>query len=81
MANQQIILTDIQTIFCDIFDDDTLIITMDTTAADIPDWDSFQHINIVIAVEQKFGIKFHLSEIERLQNVGEFIELTLSKLQ
>ena len=80
MIDKSTILIELQEIFREIFDDNTLSITRDTTSTDIADWDSFEHVNIVISVEQKFGIKFQLSEIESLQNVGEFIDLTASKL-
>ena len=50
------------------------------TAADIAEWDSFNHINLIVATEAKFGIKFQTSEIESLRNVGHFVELIEKKL-
>jgi acyl carrier protein len=44
-------------------------------------WDSFNHINIVVAVEAHFGIKIHTAEIEELRNVGELVELVEKKLK
>jgi acyl carrier protein len=67
-------------IFRDIFDDDTLVLRPEMTAADIEDWDSFNHINLIVATEAKFGIKFQTSEIESLRNVGHFVELIEKKL-
>ena len=43
-------------------------------------WDSFNHINIVVAIESKFGIKFHTAEVEELRNVGDLVELVEKKL-
>jgi acyl carrier protein len=62
-------------IFRDILDDDGLVLKPELTAADVPDWDSFNHINIVVATEAVFKIKFKSAEIEELKNVGEFVQL------
>jgi acyl carrier protein len=70
-------LTDI---FRDIFDDDSIVIKPETTAADIEDWDSFNHINLIVATEAKFGIKFQTAEIESMKNVGHFVALIEKKL-
>ncbi|MEA4911735.1 MAG: acyl carrier protein [Oscillospiraceae bacterium] len=67
-------------IFRDIFDDDALVITDATTAADIEDWDSLEQINILVAMEKTFGIKFSVGEVEGLKNVGEMMDLIASKL-
>ncbi len=55
-------------------------ITLETQAAEVPQWDSINHINIVVAVESVFKIKFRTAEIERLRNVGDFVELIEQKL-
>ena len=67
-------------IFRDIFDDDELTLRPDMTAADVQEWDSFNHINLIVATEAKFGIKFQTAEIESLKNVGHFEELIAKKL-
>ncbi|MDQ1692735.1 MAG: acyl carrier protein [Acidobacteriaceae bacterium] len=67
-------------IFRDIFDDDDLTLRPEMTAADVKDWDSFNHINLIVATEAKFGIKFQTAEIESLKNVGHFEELIAKKL-
>jgi acyl carrier protein len=67
-------------IFRDIFDDDELNLRPDMTAADVQEWDSFNHINLIVATEAKFGIKFQTAEIESLKNVGHFEELIAKKL-
>lgn len=66
-------------IFRDVFDDDSIEVNAETAAKDIPEWDSFNHINVVVASEMKFGIKFRTSEIEGLANVGEFARLILER--
>jgi len=73
------ILEGLTEIFREIFDDDSLKLTMDTTADDIDQWDSFNHINILVAAETRFGVKFKTAEIEGLKNVGEFVHLIEKK--
>ncbi len=67
-------------IFRDVFDDDTLVITDSTNAEDIEDWDSLEHINLIMAMEKEFGLKFNLQEIGELANVGEMADLIGRKL-
>lgn len=70
----------LQEIFRDIFDDDELIIREDMSANDIEDWDSLAQINLIIAIEKEFKVKFKLDEVSNLKNIGEMLEL-LSKKQ
>lgn len=65
----------LQEIFRDVFDDEELEITEETTAEDIEGWDSLTHIQIIVGIEKKFKIKFSAVEIKASENVGEFIEL------
>ncbi|GAA0313717.1 acyl carrier protein [Sphingomonas oligophenolica] len=74
------ILERLTDIFHDILDDDSIVLQPETTAADIKDWDSANHINIVVAVEGRFGIKIRNAEVERLKDVGDFVALIRSKL-
>lgn len=67
-------------IFRDIFDDDSLQIRPQMTAHDVKDWDSFNHINLIVAVEAKFHIKFKTAELESLRNVGHLMEMIEKKL-
>ena len=67
-------------IFCETLEVEHLNLELDTTAADIDEWDSFNHINLIVAIENEFQIKFALSEIEELKNVGEMIDLIDLKL-
>ena len=67
-------------IFIDVFDDNSLIIKEDTNADDIEDWDSLANINLVVAMEKEFNLKFNINEIEKLNNVGDMIDLIKKKL-
>ena len=69
------IKNDVQEIFRDVFDDEELIISNETTADDIEDWDSLAQMNLVVAIEKKFKIRFKVEEIASLHNVGEMLEL------
>ena len=73
------ILAGLTNLFREIFDDDRLVLTPDTAAADVPGWDSMNHITIVVEAERQFGVKFRTSEIEELRNVGELITLIEQK--
>ncbi|MGB7769811.1 MAG: acyl carrier protein [Verrucomicrobiia bacterium] len=74
---------DVQQIFREVFGDDQLVLTDTMTAADIPGWDSLGHLNLIIAMEKRFGIKFATAEISRLkedgQNVGTLLALVGTK--
>ena len=54
-------------------------LTLETTAADVDDWDSVVHIMLVLASEREFGVRFESSEIANAGNVGEFIALIEAK--
>lgn len=79
MTNEEV-LRKLDEIFQDILDEDDIRLTPETTASDIKDWDSANHINIVVSVEGRFKIKFSNAEVERLKNVGDFIDLIQKKL-
>jgi acyl carrier protein len=66
-------------IFRQVFDDDSLVVTRDTTANDIDEWDSLTHLNLVMAVEQRFKIRFALGELQGLRHVGDMVDLVNKK--
>lgn len=66
-------------VFRDVFDDDTITIGPATTAADIEGWDSQAHVSLVVATEMRLGIRFRTSEIERLSDVADFVQLISAK--
>jgi len=67
-------------IFRDTLDDDTLVLTPNLTAAEVPEWDSFNHINLIVAIESRFKIKFQTAELEELHTVGHLADLIAKKL-
>jgi acyl carrier protein len=74
------ILQELTPIFREVFDDDSIVLTRETTANDIDAWDSLSHMNMVMAVEVKFKIRFALGELPSLKNVGDLADLVLKKL-
>lgn len=71
------LLLDVQEIFRDNFDDDALVLTRETCADDIEDWDSLEQINLLTAIEKKFGLKFRLEDVRGLENVGDLVDLVV----
>ena len=66
-------------VFQDVFDDDTLTVQDGTSAKDVDGWDSYEHINLIVAVQNAFGVKFSMGETTKLKNVGEMVDLILKK--
>lgn len=77
--NNQELLDQVQEIFHDQLDDETIILTTETTAEDVDDWDSLTHIMLVVAIEKHFKVKFTSSEILSWKNVGEMINCISGK--
>ena len=69
------ILPQINEIFKDVFEDDDLVVTRETTAHDIEEWDSLMHVTLIVNVEKTFGVKFSSSEISALKKVGDLEDL------
>lgn len=67
-------------VFQDVFDDDSITVNAETTADDIEDWDSLEHINLVSAVEKEFGIKFTMAQVVGMKNVGEMVDVILAAI-
>ena len=73
--DQQSIFDAVQEIFRDNFDDEELVITRQTCAEDIEACDSLEQINLLTAMEKKFGLKFKLDDVRGLENVGDLLDL------
>jgi acyl carrier protein len=67
-------------IFHKVFDDGSIILNRETTADDIDAWDSLSHMNLVMAIEMEFNIRFALGELQTLKNVGNLSDLIDRKL-
>lgn len=74
------ILKQVQDILRDIFDDEDIIVTNDTVADDIEDWDSLEHINVITSMEKHFNIKFAMNEVTGFKNVGNMVDTIFNKI-
>ncbi len=67
-------------IFCQVFDDEDIKIAPEKTANDIDGWDSLSHVNLIVAVEGHFGIRFTQKELLTFKNVGDLLKAIESKI-
>jgi acyl carrier protein len=78
--NENVIFEKLTQIFRDVFDDDEITISAETTAPDIEDWDSISNIQLLVTIEQAFnGIKFSTGEVANMKNVGEMVDAIKKK--
>ena len=77
--NREVILADLNDVFRDLFDDQSISLNDGTTAADVDGWDSLEHINLILAVEEKFNMKFTMGEVTGMKNIGEMIDIIIKK--
>jgi len=75
MMDRQEVFNRLNEIFQDIFDDEELVVTDETCADDVEDWDSLRHITLISAVEKAFGMKFAMKEVLEMENVGAMADI------
>lgn len=66
-------------VFRDVFDDESITVGETTMSKDIEDWDSLEHINLVIAIEKKFNMRFTMGEVAKLENVGAMVNMLMER--
>lgn len=69
------ILEKVNEIFWDVFDDESIVVTEETTAEDIDDWDSLTHITLITEIENEFDFKFGMKDVLGMKNVGEMLDI------
>ncbi|TCL59326.1 acyl carrier protein [Kineothrix alysoides] len=79
MTREEVFKT-LSEVFQDVFDDETITVNGTTTSEDIEDWDSLEHINLIAAVEQEFGMKFTMGQVVTMKNVGEMADIIISQI-
>lgn len=67
-------------IFRNNFDDDGITLCDVTSSGDIEDWDSLEQINLVVAIQDEFKVKFNIDEVNAMKNVGEMVDFILEKM-
>ena len=80
MTDQEV-LTSFNRILRDLLLDDSIKLTMQTRREDVANWDSFNYINFIVAVEGEFGVKFKVADIESFENVGGIVTETANLLK
>ncbi len=80
MVTKQKILKEVNQIFRDVLDDDSIVIGEKTTASSVAEWDSLTHIQLVVAIEKFFKIRFSSLEIQKFKNVGEMCDAIMKKV-
>lgn len=80
MLTKEGVLAQVNEIFRDVLENDNLVIKNETTADDVEEWDSLTHLQLVVAIEKHFNIRFTSSEIINFSNVGEMCEGILEKI-
>lgn len=73
------ILSKLQEIYQDVLDNEDIELTLETTADDIEEWDSLSHIQLIVAIEKEFKVKFTSKEITSWKTVGDMIDCVISK--
>jgi len=73
------VLSGLHAIFLEVLDDDGLEITRQTSAADVQNWDSLAHLEIIEMVQRKYKVKFSLTELQKLKTVGDMVDLIIAK--
>lgn len=79
MQNEAL-LEQVQEIFRDVLDDEEIVLQETSTAEDVEGWDSLTHIQLIVAIEKHFKIKFTSKEILSWKNVGELVDCLAAKL-
>ncbi|HNP49080.1 MAG TPA: acyl carrier protein [Bacteroidia bacterium] len=78
---KQNILSELTGIFKKVFENDSVILQMDTTANDVDGWDSLTHTAMIVEVEKHFNVKFKLKEVLGFKNVGDMVNMIHTKLE
>jgi len=78
MASTEI-YEELRQIVCDVFMSDDLVLSPETSAKDVPGWDSFKMVEIIVTVEERFGIKIASRDVDRLRNLGDLVTMISDK--
>ena len=80
MTREEVMKT-LNEIFCNVFDDNSIVLTDETNSSDIDDWDSLEQINLIVNIENEFEMMFDMAEVSDLANVGEMADLIMRKFK
>jgi acyl carrier protein len=74
------ILLEVNNIFKEVLDEENIFLSFETTADDIEEWDSLSHVQLIVAIEKKFSIRFTSTEIQEFKNIGSLCEAVKNKI-
>lgn len=77
--NKTEVLSKLTAIFKQVFSNDSLILTSELTANDVDRWDSLSHMILIVEIENVFSIKFKLKDLNKMRNVGDMVDIIVSK--
>lgn len=81
MTIEDAILARVRGVIAEVFGDDNVVVESSTTAADVEGWDSVSNIEVLVALEREFGIRFNTGEMATLANVGRLVTLIAGRLR
>lgn len=73
------LMSEVTDVFRAVFHDEDLVVDRETTATDVPGWDSLSHVTLILTMEQRFAIRFASTEVAMLKNVGELEDMIISR--
>lgn len=74
------VLSKVNEIFVDAFDKEDLKVNFETTAKDVDGWDSLMQMNLIEMIEDEFDIRFDMNEVVNMKNIGEMVDIIISKI-
>jgi acyl carrier protein len=81
MTAEDRVLARVRGVIAKVFGDDDVVVESSTTAADVDGWDSVSNIEVLVALEREFGIRFNTGEMATLANVGQLVTLIADRLR
>ena len=80
IQNCERVLNEVNGVMCEVFNDDSIQLKRETTANEVEGWDSLNHVELVVAIEKHFKIRFNFVELQKFKNVGEMCDNIAAKL-
>ena len=77
--NREEVYERLNKVFRDVFDEESISLKDETVADDIDGWDSFEHINLIVAIEEEFSFKIPMNKVVSMKNVGEMVDIILER--
>lgn len=75
--NRQDVYDRLNSVFREVLDDESIVLDDNTVADDVEGWDSFEHINLIVAIEEEFGFRIPMGKVVTMKNVGEMVDIIL----